>query len=387
MRTCGKLKNGAVLMTLISLCTVTDTWARTKLTTLPARSEIRIDLKNDTFILVEEERVINLQKGVNHVEFAWANTHIDMSSIQFREIETPGRVSLLNVNYPPNESALFWEVYSEKAGPGRFRISYLISNIDRNISYEAVSGRDEKFLSLKTYYTLRNMSGEKFENAGLEISFGQDFRKSFETGEAKKMLAAKFARVPVIKKYVFDPSTDGENVRMFYEIRNDVNSGLGRFSLPAGKIRIFQEDSAGTEAFLGEDWVPYTPVGEPMPAYLGQAKEVKVKRFLYLEKENIINPPLKDIRRVVKFQVENFKKDAVPLTIMEHPEGEWVLEGIELREETGERDKISERTVAHGGMIRTEKMDINNLRITFDVPVTTAKKYNIYAAIVLKNRW
>ena len=64
--------------------------ARTKLTTLPDRSSIRIDLKNNNFTLIEEERTINLQKGSNHIEFAWANTYIDMSSINSDQFIPPG---------------------------------------------------------------------------------------------------------------------------------------------------------------------------------------------------------------------------------------------------------------------------------------------------------
>ncbi len=364
-----------------------ELYARTKLTTLPNRLQIRMDLKNEGFILVEEERAINLQKGINQVEFAWANTFIDMQSIQFRTIEAPGPVTVLNVNYPPNESALFWEVSSAKAGPGIFRISYLISNIERFISYEAISDKNEKNMSLKTYFTLKNLSGEKFENARLEMNFGQDFHKGFEIGEAKKMLAAKFMKIPISKKYIFDHGIDSENVRMFYEIKNSETSGLGRFPLPRGKIRIFQEDSAGTEAFLGEDWAAYTPVGETMPVYLGQAKEVIVKRFVFSNTEKIIDGPLKDIHQVIKYRVENFKKDSVPLTIMDHFDGEWVLDKIELKEETGERDKISEQILSQSDYIKTEKQDIQNFKILFNTPVSVNKKYNLYAHIILKNRW
>ncbi len=362
-------------------------FSRTKLTTLPDRSSIRIDLKNNLFTLVEEERTINLQKGRNHVEFAWANTFIDMSSIQFRSIEAPGELSVINVNYPPGESALFWEVYSGRAGPGTFRISYLISNINRNVSYEAIADREEKFLTIKTYFTLKNMSGERFKNADLEINFGSGFKKSFETGEAKKMLAAKFTGVPVYKKYIFDTGVDSRNVRMFYELRNTKKEGMGRFALPRGKFRIFQVDSSGSEAFLGEDWGDYTPPGERMMLYLGQAKEVKVRRFLYSSSEKYIEKPVREIRQTIKYRIENFKKGKVPLTLLEHPGGEWRIEKVVLKEERGERNRKTEKTVSDEGRIKLKRKDINNLKINFDLPRTKNMKYNLYIHIVLKNRW
>ena len=92
----------------------------------------------------------------------------------------------------------------------------------------------------KTYFMLKNLSGERFKNADLEINFGKSFKKSFLIGEAKKMLAAKFARVPIEKKYIFDYHTDRSNVRMFYNIKNISKNGMGRFNLLSGKVRLFQ---------------------------------------------------------------------------------------------------------------------------------------------------
>ncbi|MCB1146185.1 MAG: hypothetical protein KDK38_05240, partial [Leptospiraceae bacterium] len=74
---------------------------RTKLTTLPERNNVRIDIQDEKYTLVEEERTINLLKGKNHIEFAWANTGIQMDSIQFRPANQNGETKVLNVNFPP----------------------------------------------------------------------------------------------------------------------------------------------------------------------------------------------------------------------------------------------------------------------------------------------
>ncbi|MFC1669709.1 hypothetical protein ACFL20_04900 [Spirochaetota bacterium] len=362
-------------------------FSRTKLTTLPERQKIRIDMKNKSYTLAEEERTINLQKGKNYIEFAWKNTHIDKSSIQFRNIHAPGRVKTININYPPNESALFWEVYSDKAGPGKFRISYIISNINKSISYEAIADKNERYMTLKTYFTLKNLTGEEFKNADIEINFGKNFKKSFKTGEAKKMLAAKFLQVPILKKYIYDNYVDKNNVRMYYNLRNQKKHKLGKFPLQPGKVRIYQEDSSGSEAFTGEDWGKYTPVGQTMDLYLGQAKEVKVKRYIYNKKERYTRKPVKDINMVIKYQVENFKKNTVPLILMEHPGGQWIVNKIILKKEIGERNKKREIEISHDRMILLKRKDVNNLEIKFNVPKTNNMKYNIYLYITLKNRW
>ena len=43
--------------------------ARIKLTTLPERETVRVDIQNGRFTLVEEERTVNLQGGRNQVDF------------------------------------------------------------------------------------------------------------------------------------------------------------------------------------------------------------------------------------------------------------------------------------------------------------------------------
>ena len=43
------------------------------------------------------------------------------------------------------------------------RISYLLSNIDRLITYKAIADKAETQVDLKSYLVLRNFSGEDFD--------------------------------------------------------------------------------------------------------------------------------------------------------------------------------------------------------------------------------
>lgn len=377
------------LLTVALLSLTASAWPRTKLTTLPNRMQVRIDLKTPDLAFVEEERTINLQRGKNQIEFAWANTTIDKESIRFRPIKTPGAVNVLNVNYPPGETALFWECYAETAGPAVFRISYLMGNIGRGFSYEAVADRAEKALTLRTFVNLRNRSGERFADAELELAFGKGFRRTLNLNEGRKILAASFTAVPIKKTYRFDPDRAGKEVRMFYELENGRKQSMGLFDLPPGKVRIYQTDSGGTEAFLGEDWGQATPVDRKMHLYLGQAKEIKVERNVVKQDTEWITNPLHNIRRKVRFEIENFKDGPVPLTILEHPGGEWELKGIVLRELHGERNTREEKTISHDGVIHTEKKDTDNLIIEMAVPPTRSRKikYVLYLDLLLRNRW
>ena len=380
---------GRTVLVIAILLFAVSAWPRTKLTTLPDRMQVRIDLKTPDRALIEEERTINLQSGKNHIEFAWANTHIDKESIRFRPIRTPGEVNVLNVNYPPGETALFWECHSRKAGPAVFRISYLMGNIKRGISYEAVADRQEKTLSLKTFLNLRNDSGEQFRRAKLELAFGKGFRRTLNLGEGRKVLAATHASVPITKSYRYDLARAGKFVRMYYELENKEAHGMGQFDLPRGKVRIYQTDSGGTQAFLGEDWGGATPVDRKMLLFLGQAKEIKVERALVRNQTEWVSNPVHHVRQRLRFEIQNFKDLAVPLKILEHPGGEWELTGIALKELHGQRNTRTEKDVEHKGVVRAVKKDTDNLVIDFQVQPTRARniKYVLYADVVLKNRW
>ncbi|MCB1200426.1 MAG: hypothetical protein KDK41_07255 [Leptospiraceae bacterium] len=358
---------------------------RTKLTTLPERNNVRIDIQDEKYTLVEEERKINLLKGKNHIEFAWANTGIQMDSIQFRPANQNGETKVLNVNFPPEGSALFWEVYSPASGPESFRISYLISNLNKQISHEARVDSSEKFLSLMTYYTLSNQTGERFVNASLESGIGLPIKRDIDFNESRKILAHKTNNLNFEKVYRFDSEQYGKNVRLYYKVENKNNKEPKPIS--AGKVRIYMDNPSGEEAFLGEDWAEHTAYNSDLELFLGEAQEVKVERAIIQEKEKKVKGPVSDYARTYRFKIENYRKESTKLIIQEHLSGEWEIEEIELKEESGERAALSEKAISYSQKIKVLKKDIENLEIMANVPVTGDKKWNLYVTVNMKNRW
>ena len=55
--------------------------ARIKLVALPERAATVIRLDNPQATLIEEERVLTLQQGLNKVDFSWKGVSIDSDSI------------------------------------------------------------------------------------------------------------------------------------------------------------------------------------------------------------------------------------------------------------------------------------------------------------------
>jgi len=337
---------GMMLVAALFLCT--NAAARTKLVALPGRDATIIRLDNPAHTLVEEERILTLQKGENQIDFSWAGVSIDPDSIRIRILSHPKEVRLISVSYPPGENALVWNIYSDGAWEETVRISYLLTGIDRLIEYKALAAKDESNLDLNSLLVLRNFSGEDFAAARVVLNYGEAFEKSIRHEETKRMLFLSNKELPIRKVFTFDaeklpwdPERVPENVGIpvTYEIENSADVGLGKFGLWDGKARIYQDDGHGSTIFLGEDHTPFVPVGEKMKLYIGDSRDIVVTQRKMREnrtnvrrnkREQIV---LFDTDELISVKIENFKdKDAV-LTLVEHIPGQWEMVRCPLKYE------------------------------------------------------
>ena len=325
-----------------------DALARVKLVALPERARVVVALGNPTATLVEEERLITLQKGLNKVDFSWRGVNIDPTSIQVRALTHPKDVVILNTSYPPNENALIWEIGSGAAQEERVRISYLLSGLNRDIVYKAVAEPNELSLTLRNYLRLRNDSGEDLTEAEVNIGYGAAFKKTIAHEEVLEMLSERIEGVAMRKVLTWDAATlpwDPEyekktvGIPLSYVITNNTTAKLGQHTLLPGKVRIFikTKDQPAAEGeqtgegvtFTGEDWATLTPVDREMKLYIGQSRDVKVtQRKTKDDKTNIRrnngnNIVLHDTDEIYKIEIENFKKTAVDLVLVEHIPGYW----------------------------------------------------------------
>ena len=99
-----------ICMLILGLLAAATAQARVKLVALPERETIKIRLDNPAATLVQEERLLTLQKGSNQIDFSWKGVNIDPESIRLRPLDHPQKVRLIAVSYPPNEDALVWQV-------------------------------------------------------------------------------------------------------------------------------------------------------------------------------------------------------------------------------------------------------------------------------------
>ena len=396
--------------------------ARIKLTTLPVRQRVEVQLDNQSATLVEEERIVTLLQGTNSVDFSWSNTAIDKGTIQFRVVDMPARdkaesdhvsmvrpdgkveqIRVISVAYPPGENALVWDVYAEKPFAARVRISYLIANLRRTFHYRAVSEHDESTMVLRKYIRLENFSGEEFGESGIWAGFGTYFQREVGLNEAKQMLMWKFLDVPIQKTYTFDwwtgaPVPDEPEQRyvaMRYVLPNDKPHKMGDFPLQYGKVRIFQKDGRGGEAFIGEDWGKFTPIDDEMKLYLGLARDVVVKRKVITNRRRQVRSDqdrptnLFHQEVVLQYTIENFKTDPVTLDIHE--------DMARLRDQyCGRKGRQPEWEVTRAGTTLPEKqIERKDVRTAeFHVPLKGAPEGEakvepviVKVRVMLRNEW
>ena len=313
--------------------------ARIKFVALPERAATVIRLDNPNATLIEEERVLTLQKGLNKVDFSWKAVSIDADSIRLTVLDHPDKVTLLNVSYPPNEAALVWEIASDSDYAETVRISYLLSNIDRLVTYKAVADKKETKVDLRSYLVLRNFSGEDFEEARVLLDYGEAFEQGIAHEETKRMLFLKAPGVPITKIWTWDSAKlpwdpeklNNQNVGIpvSYRIVNEAKSGLGEFALWGGKARIFQDDGHESTIFLGEDRTGLVPVGEKTELYIGDSRDIVVTQRkmkdvrINLRKNNAGKVVLYDTDEEITAKIENFKDTPAELTMIQHIPGQW----------------------------------------------------------------
>ncbi len=340
-------KRDKILAILLLLMCSALSQARIKLVALPERAATVIRLDNPMATLIEEERVLTLQKGLNKVDFSWKGVSIDSDSIRLRPLDHPGKVTLLSVSYPPGEAALVWDISSDSDYAETVRISYLLSNIDRLITYKAIADKAETYVDLKSFLVLRNFSGEDFDRARVLLDYGEAFEQGIDHEETKRMLFLKADKVPITKVWTFDAARlpwdpeplENRNVGIpvSYRIVNETASGLGEFALWGGKARLFQDDGHDSTIFLGEDVTALVPVGAKTELYIGDSRDIVVTQRkmtdtqINIRRNNKNKIILYDTDEVITAKIENFKDSPAILTMIQHIPGQWDMEKCNMK--------------------------------------------------------
>ena len=148
--------------------------ARVNVVTLPGRDTVQLTVYNSADLtLVKETRLLTFRKGLNRLEFSWANTLIDPTSVEFRALTHSDEVDVLDVSFPPRvTNTLEWRINSEFAGEVRVEIRYFTSGISWSADYVLEAQNNEKLAGLAGYVRINNNSGEDYEKAQVRLVVG-----------------------------------------------------------------------------------------------------------------------------------------------------------------------------------------------------------------------
>jgi hypothetical protein len=149
--------------------------AAVDLVTLPTREGTQLTIYNSEDItMVREHRLLTVKEGINKIQFSWANTLIDPTSIEFRILDKQDKVDLADTTFPAGRNdALQWNIKSQIAGKIPVEIRYFTSGITWAADYVGIANEDETKINLTGYVRVSNNSGEVYDNAQTRLVVGK----------------------------------------------------------------------------------------------------------------------------------------------------------------------------------------------------------------------
>jgi hypothetical protein len=250
--------------------------------------------------------------------------------------------TITNIRFPELPDGLItrptlrWMLASSMSGDQQVELTYLTGGISWTADYIVLLNQDNTALDLNGWITLNNTSGTAYHDAQLKLIAGDvnrlpqptaqmgyadsDMRMAaapVEEGvaqrefseyqlyevnravtignnETKQVEFVTSAGVPANQYFVYNSSQPfwgyynpiadqyyGQSgitdVGIYLEFSTDDDGGVGA-DLPAGRIRVYQEDIDGAALLIGENRIDHTPMGEEIDIYMGNAFDLVGER-------------------------------------------------------------------------------------------------------------
>ncbi|MCA8918565.1 MAG: DUF4139 domain-containing protein [Planctomycetes bacterium] len=352
--------------------------AKEELVTLPKRDTVQLTIYNSVDLtLVRETRELTFKKGNNRLQFSWANTLIDPTSVEFGTLSNADKLEVLDTSYPAESNQmLIWTINAEEAVSAKVEISYFTSGISWAAEYHGMLSTDESSMRMTAFVSVTNNSGEEYEDAKVRLIVGSinlvEEISALAGGQRQermkeaygKMRAADSARndkkdivkeglseyyiytiegtetipnrwskrlesfvqdsVPLSTVYTWDPAKYGSALIKLLVFKNDEAHKLGREPLPAGTVRLYRDAGGNRLSFVGAVYTDYIPKNDEVKVNAGFDPEVQLKmKRVSFKKENLTfswsgnRQYIKGWDTVEDFEIEvkNFRKRAVEFEI------------------------------------------------------------------------
>ena len=281
----------------------------------------------------------------------------------------PGQVVLPEL--PDNliaKPSLIWLLRND-ATDHEVEVTYLTRGISWKADYVISLDKSETRMALEGWVTLNNQCGTGFEQAQLKLVAGdvnlvrdqprfmakggaavmaapvpepmreESFaeyhlyslprRTTIKENQSKQVSLLTAENIAVEKLYelrgaphfFFDriPPLRDQKVAVYLKFRNSEENGLG-VPLPAGTMRVYQEDSESMLQFAGEDRIEHTPKNEDVRIKLGTAFDIVAER-VQTDFQRIADTVTESAFEIT---VRNHKENPVTLDIIEQlPADQW----------------------------------------------------------------
>lgn len=223
---------------------------------------------------------------------------------------------IASVNFPElpegliTRPTLIWNYASRISGNSRCEVSYQTAGISWSAEYIALLNENEDGLDLSGWSSIDNRSGKTYREATLKLIAGDIHRAGYDKyapvyrtamiaeasmsagfeekaffeyhlytlprpstiadNEIKQLSLFEPASASVKKEYHYSAGSGSKKVTVKLILQNSKANGLG-MPLPAGRVRVFKNDSDGSSILLGEDRIDHTPRDEKLTLTIGQA--------------------------------------------------------------------------------------------------------------------
>jgi hypothetical protein len=281
----------------------------------------------------------------------------------------PGTVVLPEL--PENliaKPSLIW-LLDNSAGDQEVEATYLTNGMSWKADYVVKLERSDEQMHIDAWVTLDNNSGAPYVNAQLKLVAGdvnivpkaqmQDTirrltmaeaaaapmqeesfaeyhlytlprRTTIKENQSKQVSLFTASDIAVKKVYEFRgnvtyyhqrfPGRQENDVNVTLVFKNAEDNQLG-VPLPAGIMRIYQEDSDGMLQFAGEDRVEHTPKDEEVRLRMGNAFDVVGERTQ--TDYDIIADRVREVAFEIK--IRNHKDNAITVDVIEPMMGDWEI--------------------------------------------------------------
>ena len=134
-----------ILMFLVTLIPALAPAKNVDLVTLPKRNSVELTIYNSADItLARETRDITVKKGSNQIQFSWAGTLIDPTSVEMRILEHANEIEITHTVFPGQKPQhLIWNIESKFEGQVKVEVSYFTSGLTWKMDYTAITDPEE----------------------------------------------------------------------------------------------------------------------------------------------------------------------------------------------------------------------------------------------------